>query len=207
MADGLQHLIVPELAVAAEIDGKVVGATFGLPDYNPRIREINGRLFPFGFIRLLRNRRTDQADPADLHQRVAGVSAAGAGAGADAAASCPRSLEWGVEEAEFSWVLESNQLSRGSLEKGGAKLDQDLSDVRSGRGAAAPRGGSRRPPACFVRGAERSSRWRFGRCETAPRPAPASSTFPPHLRRGSAMAAAAVDRGQGVSRPPQASLL
>jgi hypothetical protein len=34
----------------------------------------------------------------------------------------PLAMEWGLEEAEFSWVLESNSLSRGSLEKGGAKL-------------------------------------------------------------------------------------
>ena len=47
LAKGLQHLIVPELAVAVEVDGRVVGATFCLPDYNPRIRDINGRLFPF----------------------------------------------------------------------------------------------------------------------------------------------------------------
>ena len=32
----------------------------------------------------------------------------------------PKALECGVREAEFSWVLESNQYSRGSLEKGGA---------------------------------------------------------------------------------------
>jgi hypothetical protein len=29
-----------------------------------------------------------------------------------------------MHEAEFSWVLETNTLSRGSLEKGGAKLDK-----------------------------------------------------------------------------------
>ena len=33
-------------------------------------------------------------------------------------------VDWGMEEAEFSWVLETNTLSRGSLEKGGAKLDK-----------------------------------------------------------------------------------
>ena len=33
----------------------------------------------------------------------------------------PKAMEWGIGEAEFSWVLESNLLSRGSLEKGGAK--------------------------------------------------------------------------------------
>ncbi|MEC9187634.1 MAG: N-acetyltransferase, partial [Planctomycetota bacterium] len=30
-------------------------------------------------------------------------------------------LDWGIQEAEFSWVLESNKLSRGTLERGGAK--------------------------------------------------------------------------------------
>jgi GNAT superfamily N-acetyltransferase len=34
----------------------------------------------------------------------------------------PKAIDWGIEEAEFSWVLESNSLSRGSLQKGGAKL-------------------------------------------------------------------------------------
>lgn len=34
----------------------------------------------------------------------------------------PLAMEWGIQEAEFSWVLESNYLSRGSLEKGGAKV-------------------------------------------------------------------------------------
>ena len=34
----------------------------------------------------------------------------------------PKALEWGIEEAEFSWVLESNSFSRGALAKGGAKI-------------------------------------------------------------------------------------
>src|SRR5258708_31860700 len=53
----MRHMIVPELAQIAEVEGKPIGAVFGLLDYNPRIRLINGRLFPFGFIRLLTNRR------------------------------------------------------------------------------------------------------------------------------------------------------
>ena len=57
LALGMRHLIVPELAIAAEVDGKMIGAVFGLLDYNPRIKKINGRLFPFGFIRLLWRRR------------------------------------------------------------------------------------------------------------------------------------------------------
>ena len=41
----------------AEVDGRPVAAAFGLLDYNPRIRAIDGRLFPFGFVRLLSRRR------------------------------------------------------------------------------------------------------------------------------------------------------
>ena len=33
-------------------------------------------------------------------------------------------LQWGLEEAEFCWVMESNTLSRGSLEKAVQKLDK-----------------------------------------------------------------------------------
>ena len=57
MASGLKMLIVPEMTAIAEIDGKPVGAVFGLLDYNPRIKEIGGRLFPFGFLKLLFNRK------------------------------------------------------------------------------------------------------------------------------------------------------
>ena len=54
----LRWLIVPELTSIAEVDGKPIGAMFGLLDYNPRIRAINGRLFPFGFLRLILGKRS-----------------------------------------------------------------------------------------------------------------------------------------------------
>ena len=40
----MKHLIIPELTSVAEVDGKPIGAVFGMPDYNPRIKAINGRL-------------------------------------------------------------------------------------------------------------------------------------------------------------------
>jgi GNAT superfamily N-acetyltransferase len=107
---------VPKLALIAEVDGKPIGAVFGLLDYNPRIKLIKGRLFPFGFIRLLRNRRALRrmriisANVVPEYQRwgVGLVLLTGL---------IPKVLEWGIEEAEMSWVLESNTLSRGSLER------------------------------------------------------------------------------------------
>jgi GNAT superfamily N-acetyltransferase len=121
LAAGLRYLIVPELAIAVEVDGRVVGATFGLPDYNLRIRRIDGRLFPFGFIHLLRRKQdikniriisTNVLPEYQLHG-LGLVLMSGL---------VPKAIEWGIEEAEFSWVLESNSFSRGALEKGGAKI-------------------------------------------------------------------------------------
>ena len=120
-ARALRHLMVPELALAAEIDGKMVGAVFGLPDYNPRIKKIDGRLFPFGFWRLLRKRQEIKRIRVISTNVLPEYQLMGIGL-VLLDGLVPKVLEWGIEEAEFSWVLESNSLSRGSLEKGGAEL-------------------------------------------------------------------------------------
>jgi GNAT superfamily N-acetyltransferase len=119
LAQGLKYLIVPELAVGVEVDGRLVGAVFGLPDYNPRIRQIDGRLFPFGFWRMLRNKQgikriraiSTNVLPEYQRQGLGLVLMHGL---------VPKAMEWGIEEAEFSWILESNRLSWRSVEKGGA---------------------------------------------------------------------------------------
>ena len=142
MARGLRRLLVPELAIAAEVDGRVVGATFALPDYNPRIKQIGGRLFPFGFLKLLRNKhqiksiRVLSANVLPEYQRM--------GIGLLLMHGLvPKTLEWGIDQAEFSWVLESNSLSRGALRKGGAKLTKtyrlyDLDDPGTPKTAEGP---------------------------------------------------------------------
>lgn len=120
MAKGLRHLIVPELALAAEVDGRVIGAVFALPDYNPRIKAIDGRLLPFGFIRLLRAKQAIKRLRMISTNVLPEYQLSGVGL-VLLSGLVPKALEWGVEEAEFSWVLESNAFSRGSLEKGGAR--------------------------------------------------------------------------------------
>jgi GNAT superfamily N-acetyltransferase len=120
LAKGLRWLIVPELTAAAEIDGQLVGAVFGMLDYNPRIRKTNGRLFPFGFVRLLWNRRAIKRIRLVSTNVIPEYQLLGVGL-VLMRALVPKGLEWGLEEVEYSWVAESNALSRGSLEKGGAK--------------------------------------------------------------------------------------
>jgi hypothetical protein len=120
MAGGLRRLIAPELAIAAEIDGKLVGAVLCLPDYNPRIKKIDGRLLPLGFIRLLWNKRAIKKVRILAANVVPEYQLLGVGL-VLLRALVPAGLARGIEEVEYSWVAESNTLSRGSLEKGGAK--------------------------------------------------------------------------------------
>jgi len=122
-AKSLRHLMIPELACFVEVDDKPVGASFSIPDYNPRIKRIDGRLLPFGFLRLLWNKRSIKkvrniaANVIPEYHLMGLVPVL-------AKEVILRATECGVEEVEFSWVAESNDRSRGSLEKIGAKRDK-----------------------------------------------------------------------------------
>jgi GNAT superfamily N-acetyltransferase len=121
MAASLKRLIVPEMTTVAEIDGQVVGSTFGLLDYNPRIKQIDGRLFPFGFLRLLTNRRAIKRVRIISTNVVPEFQRWGLGL-LLLNRLLPDAQAWGIEEGEFSWVLESNHLSFKTLQRGGAKI-------------------------------------------------------------------------------------
>jgi len=117
----LKWIVHPELAMVAEVDGRGVGAVIGLPDYNPRIKQIDGRLLPFGFIRLLAKKK-------DIRRiRVISINVLpeyqrwGLGL-VLLKALVPKALEMGVEEAEFSWIAESNMIPRMGMEKANVKL-------------------------------------------------------------------------------------
>ncbi|MDP1564238.1 MAG: N-acetyltransferase [Pirellulaceae bacterium] len=119
-AAGLKHLIVPELSCIAEIEGKAVGVVFALPDYNPWIKAIGGKLYPFGFLRFLfGNRKTIKKVRMLSTNVLPEYQKWGLGL-VLLNQLIPTINSWGVQEAEFSWVLESNHLSRATLERGGA---------------------------------------------------------------------------------------
>ncbi len=121
IARDLKHVIVPEMALFAEVAGKPAGAVLALPDYNQILRHCNGRLFPFGIVRLLLGRgRIDTARALAItmspEYRHAGLGVL----------LMHRLIEparrRGIQNWEFSWVLESNMASRKPLEKMGAKI-------------------------------------------------------------------------------------
>ena len=122
-AKGLKMLLVPELTTMAEIDGEPVGCVFGLLDYNPVIKKIGGKLFPFGFLKLLASKRKIRDIRLVSTNVVPQYQRWGLGL-VLLEHLVPNAIAFGIENAEFSWVLESNKLSRGTLERGGAVLEK-----------------------------------------------------------------------------------
>src|SRR4030095_6365286 len=57
MADSLKMVVDPDLVIFAEVKGKPAGFSLSLPDFNQVLKKMNGRLLPFGFIKLLLNKR------------------------------------------------------------------------------------------------------------------------------------------------------
>jgi len=123
MSASLRWLIIPELTTVAEVEGKQVAAVFGLLDYNHVIRQMDGRLFPLGFLTLLSKRRTIPKARIMAANVLPEFQKWGLGL-LLLDELLPYSLKWGLREVEFSWVLESNHLSRSSLERGGAILQK-----------------------------------------------------------------------------------
>ena len=119
-AKGLRHLLVPELTTVIEVDGKPIGSGLALLDFNPVIKQINGRLFPFGFIKLMLSKRNLKRVRLMSTNVVPEFQRWGFGLLA-LERMLPDILKMGITHGEFSWVLESNHLSRSSLERGGVR--------------------------------------------------------------------------------------
>lgn len=118
-AKDLKQLLVPELARIAEVDGKPVGCVFGLLDFNSSIKAIDGRLFPFGWMKLLGNKKSLSRIRIVSTNVLPEYQSWGVGVCLTVSMLEP-ALAHGVTDCEFSWVLESNDLSRKTIEKGGA---------------------------------------------------------------------------------------
>ncbi len=121
IAAELRHVIAPEFVAFAMVGGKTVGAVLALLDYNQIIRKLDGRLLPFGIFRLMLGRRRIDVARAMAVIMVPGYQQSGLGI-----VLMDRLVEaakpWGLAGWEFSWVLESNTSSRGTLKRAGTKL-------------------------------------------------------------------------------------
>ncbi|MBX6365760.1 MAG: N-acetyltransferase [Gemmatimonadetes bacterium] len=121
MARALKPVVEPRLVLIAEVRGEPVGFAIGLPDFNQVLKRINGRLLPFGLIKLLWYRRKiDEARVITL-----GLKPGFRKMGIDAMLYLRLFQEGpkvGIPRAECSWILEDNWDMRRGLERMGARV-------------------------------------------------------------------------------------
>lgn len=119
LAKDLKPIVDERYALLAEVNGEPVGFALGLPDYNQALKHVNGRLFPFGFLKLLWHRRKiDQ-----LRVFTLGLKPEYQRKGIDALFYLKifeNGLGAGIHRAEAGWILEDNWGMRRGLERMGA---------------------------------------------------------------------------------------
>ena len=120
-AQDLKIAAIPDLVLFAYVDGELAGWSLALPDLNQALRRINGRLFPFGLLKILCYlRKIDMLRVLNL-----GVRKKFQGIGLDSIfyyETYTRGTKHGFHRGEFSWILEDNHPMRNAMENWGARI-------------------------------------------------------------------------------------
>ncbi|MFB5945029.1 hypothetical protein [Albibacterium profundi] len=117
MAKDLKLILDPDFCLVAEKEGKLVAFALAIPDINPILKTIKrGRLFPFGFLKLLSMKRKVKG----IRIMVLGVIDGYRKMGIEVclyAMIIKAFQEKGLEYAEASWTLEDNDLINKAIER------------------------------------------------------------------------------------------
>jgi len=145
MAKELKPLLPAPALSVAEYDGQPVAFALGLPNINEMIRDLNGRLFPLGWAKLLYRIKTGRYGSGRLPLMGVRKEFQGTPLGAALAvavieqlrAAC---LKHQVYLGELSWVLETNKGVRTIIEAFGAQayktyriFTRDLAPAKAAR--------------------------------------------------------------------------
>lgn len=120
-AHSMKPVLLPDLALIAEYQGEAVGFALAVPDINHILKKVNGRLFPFGWLRFLKSRlrkiptyRLITLGVKKKHQQL--------GIGALFYQRYLGNTETlGIVAAELSWILEDNEPMIRALKLMGSK--------------------------------------------------------------------------------------
>ena len=121
LANTLRLVADPRLCLIAELENRPVGFALALPDYNQALRHMNGRLFPFGFLKFLWYRRRIDA----LRILLLGTNPDVRVRGLDAILYLKLWQDvpaYGYRLVECSWILEDNWAMQRGLERMGAQI-------------------------------------------------------------------------------------
>jgi GNAT superfamily N-acetyltransferase len=111
----------PKLMPFIYVNGKLAGMAIASLDYNFLLKKINGRLFPFGILTLLTQKRTIKWARVIL----LGLLPEYRGKGLDAVLYhelVARARELGIQYGEGSWILEDNLPINQGMESVNAKI-------------------------------------------------------------------------------------
>ena len=121
MAKDLKPVVKPEIVLIAEKGEEPIGFSLALPDFNHALRHANGRLFPFGLLKILwHSRKIDM-----LRVLTLGLVPEYRRTGIDQLLYLrlfQGGRKLGIVRGEFSWILEDNQAIRQALEKLGSRV-------------------------------------------------------------------------------------
>ncbi len=116
LGKGLKPLLHPDLVAVVEMNGQAVGFGIVLPNLNEVIRDFNGRLAPFNWLKLLwrlrRGTKTGRVPLMGVDRKYAGALSGGAVPYFIIDSLRTQSLRRGMREMELSWVLEDNDAVR-----------------------------------------------------------------------------------------------
>lgn len=123
LAKDLKSVVDDNYAHIAEVNGEPVAFSVALPDYNQILKNMNGNLFPFGFLKILFNRRKITK----IRTALMGVKPEYQGKGIDALLhreSIENGLKYNKYASEIGWILENNVQMNRVAEKIGGEHDK-----------------------------------------------------------------------------------
>jgi hypothetical protein len=121
LAQALKPVLIRELAIFAEVNGKTVGFSLSLPDLNQVIKKMNGKLFPLGIFKFLFYKNKIN----DIRVMLMGINKPFRRKGLEAVFYYQTIIEGAKRKftgAELSWVSEDNQILIRELQSLDAKL-------------------------------------------------------------------------------------
>jgi hypothetical protein len=124
LGQNLKHLVHDEYVQIAEVDGSPDAMIIGVPNVNEVIKDLNGRLLPFGWLKLLWRLKVSR--PKTARVPLMGVrkrhhnSLLGAALAVMVVERVRRlGVKYGAKKVELSWILEDNRGMRSILESMG----------------------------------------------------------------------------------------
>ena len=124
LAKDMKPLVDPDLVFIAEIDGNPIGFSLSLPNVYQILPYANGRLFPFGALKLLWHTKIrNKID--SIRIITLGIEKEYQKRGIDAVfylETYRRGIAKGYKWGELSWILEDNKMMNRAAEMLGARL-------------------------------------------------------------------------------------